>query len=142
MKRAKKRASARLGAGAKAPKLSDRVTQLEKVLAHRSTTDIERISSNLGFEGAGVASIGASSKLASPTGPPPYRSRLELIYNGLCELENAQRSHQSYLAGAPPNGPGNATTAAAPCGIDELFSAIESELTINQLMFRDLSNKF
>lgn len=83
----------------------------------------------------------ASALVGTPPPNPPYKPRLENIFVGLVELRQHQRGFLGYLNPTPE--PGTATgIPSAPCGLDELISAIESELNLNQTLFRDLQNKF
>lgn len=147
MKQAKKRAVARLGAGAKAPKLSDRMIELEKKIEEGFISMKINRDFNAGFGEkldpnrirAEVAATNIKT-ISPPPNSPSYKSRLEAIYAGLCELRGMQNNHRQYLNPQPQTA--GASENSTPCGLDELLSAIESELNINQLMFRDLANKF
>ncbi len=89
------------------------------------------------------ASAVASAPKNSPLNPAPYKPRLEKIFHDLCETEERIHAFANYLSPSPGGETaGNAKTRATPYGMDELLSAIESQLNVNHLLIGDLQNKF
>lgn len=145
------RAYVRKAEGAKAPEAFTLSGEEFQALCKNVASYIEaRSGAREAWQGADKAfatseirnSINKVVSTIAPPPNPPYKGRIENIFVGLVELRQSQRGFLGYLNPTPEPGTAASGSPPMPSGLDELISAIECELNLNQILFRDLQNKF